>query len=122
MFLITLGALHIPFRHTHLYGTFWIIKSTLCRWYFKPIGFEIAGFFGSVTPSGSAESIDLTSYTKFIWLVSSGVHYYYNNKHLVFLGYRYRRVFSGYSQSTSTTVGFVVQPWHSFVVGYAYKF
>lgn len=96
-------------------------KHTL-GWYFAPIGFEIAGFFGSVTPSGSAESIDLTSYTKFIWLVSSGVHYYYNNKHLVFLGYRYRKVFGGYSQSTSTTLGFVVQPWHSFVVGYAYKF
>lgn len=89
-------------------------------WYASPIGFEIAGYFGSV--SDSAQSLDLTSYTKFIYTFGTGFHYYYNAKHLVFVGYRYREVFGGYSADTGNSLGFIANPYHSFVVGYGYKF
>lgn len=84
------------------------------------MGFEVAGFFGSI--SDNTQSYDLTSYAKFIYIFSSGLHYYYNTKHLVFIGYRYRNVFGGYSKTEANSFGFLVQPSSSFVVGYAYKF
>lgn len=89
--------------------------------YISPFGFEVGTYFGSVS-SGTANKSPLTTYTKFIYLFGAGVHYYYNAKHMVFAGYRYRKVFGGYSSTTPNTYGFIVYPWHSFVVGYAYKF
>lgn len=92
--------------------------------YISPLGFEVGTYFGSASGNYVAEktSYPLTTYTKFIYLFGAGVHYYYDAKHMVFAGYRYRKVFGGYSSTTQNTAGFIVYPWHSFVVGYAYKF
>ena len=94
--------------------------------YISPIGFEIGTYFGSANlytgVNNTGVNTNLTTYTKFIYLVGAGVHYYYNVKHMVFAGYRYRKIFGGYSKTTPNSRGFIVRPWHSFVVGYAYKF
>ena len=99
--------------------------------FFSPLGFEIGGYFGSLSANQNMgalpnNSIELTSYVKFIYMLNWGVHYYYNAKHFVFVGHRYRKVFGGYSankvQGGKTSYGFIALPSHSFVISYGYKF
>lgn len=96
-------------------------KNHTLGWNASPVGFEIAGFFGSVS-AGGGESLDLNSYVGFAYMFSSGIHYYYNAKHLVFLTYKYRTYFGNGSANTGNKIGFYVSPYHNFMIGYAYKF
>lgn len=95
-------------------------KKHILGWNASPVGFEVAGFFGSVDANG--QSIDLNSYVGFAYMFSSGIHYYYDTKHLVFLTYKYRNYFGNGSSHSGDKIGFFADPYHSFMIGYAYKF
>ena len=94
------------------------------------IGLEGSTFFGKITATGgntftNANSADLKTQTKFSYIVSTGLHYYYNAKHMVFATYRsryYGNDFSSASGANNVRFRYYAYANHLFMLGYAYKF
>lgn len=99
-------------------------------WHFAPIGLEGSTFFGKITATGgdtftNANSADLKTQTKFSYIVSTGLHYYYNAQHMVFATYRsryYGTDFSSASGANNVRFRYYAYANHLFMLGYAYKF
>lgn len=102
--------------------------------YIAPIGFELSALFGNVTIKNNDTMINktfsLTPYVTFTYKYSMGLHYYYNVNHMVFLGYQINWSYGGskdkYNGNRSLdnlkSMGFQAHHFHSFMIGYAYKF
>ena len=102
--------------------------------YIAPIGFELSALFGNVTIKNNDTIINktfsLTPYVTFTYKYSMGLHYYYNVNHMVFLGYQINWSYGGskdkYNGNRSLdnlkSMGFQAHHFHSFMIGYAYKF
>ena len=98
-------------------------------WHFAPIGLGGSTFFGSLKASSSnatnsnlSVEDDLTTKTKFSYLFSTGFHYYYNAKHMVFATYRYQYYSSDYEPTANNRASYHITAYNSFMLGYAYKF
>ena len=95
-------------------------------WHFAPIGLGGSTFFGSLKVNGLSSNAgiedDLTTTTKFNYLFSTGLHYYYNAKHMVFATYRYQYFNSDYQPTSTNRASYSLIAYNSFMLGYAYKF
>lgn len=98
-------------------------------WHFAPIGLGGSTFFGSLkasipdsTNTNLSVEDDLTTKTKFSYLFSTGFHYYYNAKHMVFATYRYQYYSSDYEPTANNRASYHITAYNSFMLGYAYKF
>ena len=98
-------------------------------WHLTPIGLEGSTFFDkiSVNVSGGAVGTithDLNISTQFSYMWNTGLHYYFNAKHMVFATYKYR----GYSAKNKTSgkglnhINYYNYSNSQFMLGYAYKF
>ncbi|MGX2972817.1 outer membrane beta-barrel protein [Helicobacter sp. T3_23-1059] len=98
-------------------------------WHFAPIGLEGSTFFDkfSITASGNAQGTgeyDTNIHTKFSYVWNTGLHYYFNAKHMVFATYKYRGYSSGYQTAGKgqNSIRYYNYSNNSFMLGYAYKF
>ena len=95
-------------------------------WHFAPIGLGGSTFFGSLKVNGLGNNAsiedDLTTTTKFNYLFSTGFHYYYNAKHMVFATYKYQYFNSDYQPTSTNRASYSLIAYNSFMLGYAYKF
>ncbi len=96
-------------------------------WHFAPIGLGGSTFFGSMkvttnNVAGGSFSDDLTTTTKFSYLFSTGIHYYYNAKHIAFATYKYQYYNSNYEPTANNRAMYHLIAYNSFMLGYAYKF
>lgn len=112
--------------------------------YVAPLGFEGSTLFGKYTSSptvdtiiisqGKAESITykLATHTKFAYALSAGFQLMHKHRHLIFFTYRLRLYngklpkdeykYENGSPIDYSHIGFSIQPIHSGIFGYAYKF
>ena len=96
-------------------------------WHFSPVGLGGSTFFGSMKVStnnvaGGTFSDGLTTTTKFSYLFSTGIHYYYNAKHMAFATYKYQYYNSDYEPTANNRAMYHLIAYNSFMLGYAYKF
>ena len=112
--------------------------------YVAPLGFEGSTLLGKYTISptaytitisqGSAKSVTykLATHTKFAYALSAGFQLMHKHRHLIFFTYRLRLYngklpkdeykYENGSPIDYSHIGFSVQPIHSGIFGYAYKF
>ena len=104
--------------------------------YVAPLGFEGSTLFGDYTikPTDYITYITLGStayklytHTKFAYALSAGFQLMHKHHHLIFFTYRLRLYNDKQSKTTYkyenvSHIGFTVQPIHSGILGYAYKF
>lgn len=102
-------------------------KHTL-GWHISPVGLEGSTFFGSVTATGGGNNFgtisnDLKIATKFSYIFSTGFHYYYNARHIVFATYKSRYYNNSYNAVSGTnTIYYYTYANNLLMLGYAYKF
>ena len=63
-----------------------------------------------------------TNQTSFAYTFSTGLHYYYDINHQLFMHYKYRYYNGDISTPRLDSFSLVFVPYHTFMVGYAYKF
>ena len=110
--------------------------------YVAPLGFEGSTLFGkySIQPTAYAmilgsrafATFKLATHTKFAYALSAGFQLMHKHRHLIFFTYRLRLyndklskrkdVLDANGVSTESILEFTVQPIHSGIFGYAYKF
>ncbi len=106
----------------NFYGISYIDKHSLGI-HFSPIGFDVNVSVdnksydtsnttnGAQNPGKKTEVMTTPSYT-----ISTGIHYYYDANHQLFLDYKYFANGSGYEND------YVFVKRHQFTLGYSYKF
>ena len=98
-------------------------------WHFAPINLEGSTFFGSYeatindgTTKDFKISGDLVTHTKFAYMFNTGIHYYYNARHMVFATFRIRHYSVSTENSTMEKIGYSTTSHYTLMHGYAYKF
>lgn len=95
-------------------------------WHISPVGLEGSTFFGSFEATATAVNIkvsgDLAGHTKFTYAFSTGFHYYYSARHLVFATYKSRYYNLNESVGDANKLGYSTTANNLLMLGYAYKF